>query len=680
MKVMIYKPDMWKGSFYGVLTVFLTLVFSVTNGLFVHVCANQDVEGRSLVVLTSDSIRFETEEIEVTASRIRTPLPKASRIIGIMTQEQISAYPVQSVNDILKYAVGVDVRQRGPMGAQTDVGIRGGNFEQVAILLDGINICDPQTGHNSFDFPVDMSDIDHIEVLEGPAGRAYGSSSLMGAINIVTKTAARTSGNAHAEAGSWGYAATGARAAAVNGGWNNMISVNYGRSDGYSRSKAGHLNADMNYRKAFYKGSYADDEIKVNWHAGVSMKDWGSNTFYSPKYDEQFEHTVKTYTALQAENRIGRVHIHPSAWWNHNEDRFELIRGSESAVPFNYHRSDVAGVGFNSWFDWMLGRTAVGAELKNENLVSGNLGEPLAEPKHIKGTDRDYTKGLNRTNISFIMEHNLNLKWFSMSAGVVGVRNSWNGMDLRFYPGVDMSVKMGDNLKLFATYNTSLRLPSVTELYYSVGGYKADSHLRPEELKAVDIGLKYADYRGVQASASVYYNRCSNMIDWIMDLTQAEEERHWESVNFTEINSLGAEITANVSLETLFPGQRLLKSIDVAYNYIDQQKVDVPNIQSRTTLEYLKHKAVAGMRFNLPLNMELGINYRYQDRTGTFTDTEGQVRDFEPYGLLDARLQWRNGRYDIYLEGNNLIGRQYYDYGCVPQPGFWAIAGISFDI
>ena len=654
------------------------LSLSVAGGLYGKISANDAAEtGKSIIILTSDTSSVETQEIEVTASRIKTPLPKASRIIDIMTREQISTYPVQSVNDILKYAVGVDVRQRGPMGAQTDVGVRGGNFEQVAILLDGINICDPQTGHNSFDFPVDMSDIDHIEVLEGPAGRAYGSSSLMGAINIVTKTAARTSGQAHAEAGSWGYAAAGARAAAVSGAWNNMVSVNYGRSDGYSRSKAGHLNADMEYKKAFYKGGYTDNDIRVNWHAGASIKDWGSNTFYSSKYDEQFEHTVKTYTALQAQNRVGRVHIHPSAWWNHNEDRFELIKGTETPVPFNYHRSDVAGVGFNSWFDWKLGRTAVGAEIKNENLISGNLGEPLAEPKHINGTNRDYTLGLNRTNISFIVEHNLSVRSFSLSAGVVGVRNSWNGMDMRFYPGVDMSLKLGSSLKLFATYNTSLRLPSVTELYYSVGGYKADKHLKPEELQAFDLGLKYADYHGVQASASIYYNRCSNMIDWIMDLTLPQDERHWESVNFTRVNSYGAQITANVSLEDLFPGQHLLKSVDVAYNYISQEKVDVPNIQSRTTLEYLKHKAVAGIHFNLPLNMELGLNWRYQDREGSFTDVEGQVRKYDPYGVADARLQWNGGRYNVYIEGNNLTGKRYYDYGCVPQPGFWAIAGFS---
>lgn len=484
----------------------------------------------------ADSMFIRMDEIEVTVSRIKTTLPHASRIIHVMTADEINTYPVQSVNDILKYAAGVDVRQRGPMGAQTDVGIRGGNFEQVAILLDGINICDPQTGHNSFDFPVDMGDIDHIEILEGPAGRAYGSSSLMGAINIVTKTAARTSATAHAEAGSYGYAAGGVSASAVNKAWNNMISVGYGRSDGYSRSKQGYLNSDMEYKKAFYKGRYDNGRLSVNWHAGMSIKDWGSNTFYSSKYDNQFEHTAKTYTALQAESSVGGVHIHPSIWWNHNQDRFELIRGSETPVPFNYHRSDVTGAAINGWFDWNLGRTAIGLELKNENLVSGNLGEPLDNPIHIKGTDRDYTNGLNRTNFSVTLEHNVTIGKFAVSAGAVGVRNTWNGRDFRIYPGLDMSYRIGSRLKAFATYNTSLRLPSVTELYYSVGGYKADKHLRPEQLTAYDTGLRYTNYNGIQASVSLFYNHGTDMIDWIMDITIPEIQRHWESVNFTQVN------------------------------------------------------------------------------------------------------------------------------------------------
>lgn len=638
-----------------------------------------EVGSISLCAESADSLIIRTDEIEVTASRIRTTVPKASRIINVMTADEISAYPVQSVNDILKYAVGVDVRQRGPMGAQTDVGIRGGNFEQVAILLDGINICDPQTGHNAFDFPVDMGDIDHIEVLEGPAGRAYGSSSLMGAINIVTRTAARTSASVHAEGGSYGYAAGGVSATLVSDRWNNMLSVGYGRSDGYSRNKQGGLNADMEYKKAFYKGRYDNNALSLNWHAGMSVKDWGSNTFYSAKYDDQFENTFKTYTAIQAENKVGRVHFHPSIWWNHNEDRFELIRGSETTVPFNYHRSDVTGAALNSWFDWKLGRSAIGVELKNENLVSGNLGEPLDEPIHIKGTDRDYTYGLNRTNFSVVLEHNLVIDRFSMSVGAIGELNTWNGRDFGIYPGLDLSYRVTRGLKVFATCNTSFRLPSVTELYYSVGGYKADKHLKPERLTAYEMGLRYSDYKSVEVSALVFYNRGTDMIDWIMNLTIPQEQRRWESVNFTSINSWGTELKTLVDFETLMPSQRLLRSIDLAYSYINQEKVDVEGIQSRSTLEYLKHKVVAGLHFGILPNLVLGVNLRYQDRAGSYTDTDGEVKDYEPYLLTDARLQWEKGKLKVFIEGNNLTNRSYIDYGCVPQPGVWGTAGMSID-
>lgn len=638
-----------------------------------------EVGSISLCAESTDSLIIRTDEIEVTASRIRTTVPKASRIINVMTADEISAYPVQSVNDILKYAVGVDVRQRGPMGAQTDVGIRGGNFEQVAILLDGINICDPQTGHNAFDFPVDMSDIDHIEVLEGPAGRAYGSSSLMGAINIVTRTAARTSASVHAEGGSYGYAAGGVSATLVSDRWNNMLSVGYGRSDGYSRNKQGGLNADMEYKKAFYKGRYDNNALSLNWHAGMSVKNWGSNTFYSAKYDDQFENTFKTYTAIQAENKVGRVHFHPSIWWNHNEDRFELIRGSETTVPFNYHRSDVTGAALNSWFDWKLGRSAIGVELKNENLVSGNLGEPLDEPIHIKGTDRDYTYGLNRTNFSVVLEHNLVIDRFSMSVGAIGELNTWNGRDFGIYPGLDLSYRVTRGLKVFATCNTSFRLPSVTELYYSVGGYKADKHLKPERLTAYEMGLRYSDYKSVEVSALVFYNRGTDMIDWIMNLTIPQEQRRWESVNFTSINSWGTELKTLVDFETLMPSQRLLRSIDLAYSYINQEKVDVEGIQSRSTLEYLKHKVVVGLHFGILPNLVLGVNLRYQDRAGSYTDTDGEVKDYEPYLLTDARLQWEKGKLKVFIEGNNLTNRSYIDYGCVPQPGVWGTAGMSID-
>ena len=272
------------------------------------------------------------------------------------------------------------------------------------------------------------------------------------------------------------------------------MSAGYSRSDGYSRSKAGSLNTDFSGGKAFYQGEYDDDDVNIHWHLGIADKGWGSSTFYaSPKWqaDDQYEHTTKLYTAIQARTKRGRLHFAPSIYWNQNRDRYEGYRGQAEKMKYNYNRTDVYGVNLSSYFDWAAGRTAFGAELRNEDLVSGNLGEPLSQTHHIKGTDRDYTLGINRTNISGYLEHNLLLRHFTLSAGFVAVKNTWSNMNMTVYPGIDISYRPGSDWRLHASYNTSLRMPSFTEMYYKVQGYSADPHLKPEEMQAVEVGINW---------------------------------------------------------------------------------------------------------------------------------------------------------------------------------------------
>ena len=641
-----------------------------------------------------DSIRIDKEmtidDVEVTASRAPLALGQAARMVTVLTRDDIQAAPVQSVNDLLKYVAGVDVRQRGPIGAQTDIGIRGGSQEQIAILLNGINICDPQTGHNTFDLPVDMTDIERIEVLEGPAARVYGTSSLMGAINIVTRCRMLGDGGrmlgdgcCRLEAGSFGYLSAGARTSLTVprtiypdsegiGGYYSL-SAGYTRSDGYSRSKGGRLNSDYQGGKAMLEGRLLANNLKLQWHAGMSIKGFGSNTFYSAKYDEQYERTAKLFSALQADVDAGGLHFHPVIYWNRSHDRFELIRGNEDKVAYNYHRTDVFGINLNSWFDSPLGRTAFGAEFRNEDIVSSNLGELLNNQSLTDGGH--YTHGLNRSNLSFHLEHNIVTRYFTLSAGLVAVKNTWNQMPFQIYPGIDASVRVGERWKLYASYNTSLRMPSFTELYYSVGGHKADKYLKPEELQAVECGIKYyGNILNAMVGGFHYHQR--NTIDWIMDTR--DPEGVWKSVNQTKINTLGIEADMTVELGRLFTYRQSSPfMLRLSYCYMHQQKEDMPYIQSRYSLEYLRHKLTAQLQVPLFSRMSMMLACRYQDRSGSYTDTEGVVRDYRPYAVVDGRLSWNDDRWTAYIEGNNLTGTHYVDYGNVRQPGCWIMAGFN---
>ena len=651
----------------------------VCSVLSVATLTYASAESVSTKPVVSDSVSTTTaremmlDEVSVTGSRAPLTKSQAARMVTVLDRQDIAQAPVQSVNDLLKYAVGIDVRQREPIGAQTDISIRGGTQDQIILLLNGINICDPQTGHNAMDLPVDLSDIVRIEVIEGPAGRIYGSSSLVGAINIVTRPAQATSTDVSLEAGSYGYAKVSGRTNLKQGRWNNQLSAGYARSDGYSRSKAGRLNTDFSGAKGFYQGQYEDDDVRLNWHLGIADKGWGSGTSYAtPKWqaDNQYEHTTKLYSAIQGETKCGRLHFAPSIYWNQNRDRYEGYRGEPEKMKYNYNRTNVYGVSLNAYFDWAAGRTAFGAEVRNEDLVSGNLGEPLSEPKHISGTDRDYTLGVNRTNISGYLEHNLLLKNLTISAGLVAVKNTWSNMNMTVYPGIDISYRPTPNWRLHAAVNTSLRMPSFTEMYYKLQGYKADPHLKPEEMTAIEAGVTYAN-SVITLGATGWIHRGRNMIDWIMD-TSLGDDAVWQSVNHAKVNSVGAEANAKVRIKN--------SELRVSYSFIDQDKESEPNIVSQYALEYLRHKLIANALVPIVDKLTLGVNLRWQDRVGQYTDFEGRAQDYKPYALVDTRLTWQEPKYKLYLEANNLFDTTYHDYGLVEQPGRWIIAGVNIKL
>lgn len=659
--------------------VFSTLKSPVSIGVMtVAMLASAPVSGISAQTAEKNNAGeklYELEEVEVTGSRVPLTVSQAARIVTVLDREAIAAAPVQSINDLLKYAAGVDVRQRGDMGVQTDISIRGGTFDQITILLNGINICDPQTGHNAADFPVELSEIERIEVLEGPAGRVYGTSSLVGAINIVTRTAKDSGAEVFADGGSYGYFKGGAIVSHVRNGLSNQVSGSYSRSDGFSRSKAGNLNADFKYARLFYQGRYENDQVDVRWHAGFTNKDYGANTFYSTLSDEQFEHVRKYYTAVQAETKGDVYHFKPSVYWNRSDDRFEFYRGMPEKSPFNYHQTDVYGVNLNNYIQTFLGKTAFGAEFRNEGVRSTSLGEPLNSPVKVPGADTDFTLGLNRTNLSFHLEHNIVLRRFTLSAGVIAVKNTGNEMKFRFYPGVDASYQFARDWKVYASYNTSLRMPTFTELYYSVGGHKADKYLKPEEMQAVEVGVKYLR-PGIRGTLSLYRYHGTDMIDWIKDISQGDDAP-WQSVNHAVINTMGAEASVLVDIRELMQRDAFVRSVNVSYSYINQDKETTPNLQSKYALEYLRHKFVAQANFRIWKLLEMNVSYRWQDRMGNYQKGNSMV-PYEPYSLVDARLSWNAPQYKIYVEGNNLLNKTYYDHGNIPQPGIWVRAGASY--
>ena len=251
-------------------------------------------------------------------------------------------------------------------------------------------------------------------------------------------------------------------------------------------------------------------------------------------------------------------------------------------------------------------------------------------------------------------------------------------MPLTLYPGIDLGYRPNEHWQLYASYNSSLRMPSFTELYYAVGGHKADKHLRPEKLAAFETGVKYKS-QWLRAQTNFFFNRHSDLIDWISDgSTDADGALLWQSVNFGRIHTLGLQAQAELNLQALFPSQHIVQRMEVAYTYLHQKEHRPEGIVSKYALEYLRHKLVASLHLNPWKKLETSFYLRYHDRRGAYYNLDKQLTTYKPYALLDLRLQWREAHWIFTFDANNLLNTNYIDYGNVPQPGFWCKAGVAY--
>lgn len=146
------------------------------------------------------------DTVVVTATRTEKELRNTGSSITVIDAEEIADRQLFTVGDLLRDVPGVDVVQTGGIGTTTTVSIRGASSGQTLVLIDGIEMNDPSTPGNLFDFADLMTDdIERIEILRGPQSTLYGSNAIGGVINIITKKGkGKPKYSLSAEGGSYG--------------------------------------------------------------------------------------------------------------------------------------------------------------------------------------------------------------------------------------------------------------------------------------------------------------------------------------------------------------------------------------------------------------------------------------------------------------------------------------------
>jgi iron complex outermembrane receptor protein len=606
----------------------------------------------------------ELEEVTVTASRIETPVSQAAKIVTVITKTQIEKAPVQSIEELLNYVANVDVIQRGGHGVQADVSIRGGSADQTAVLLNGIHLSNPHTGHYHFDIPINLSDIERIEIVHGPSALIYGSGAFSGGINIITKKKSDTPLYAALEAGIYALYGAEIRASAQAGPTQNSLSASYRASDGAVE------NSDYRIANLLWQTRLrVQDQSHIDLQAGYNNKQYGANTFYSPLYPNQYDRTSTWMTSLKGAfgNRLKLI---PILYWDRHYDRFDLIKNT--ATGRNFHRGDTYGSNLIFQSLTPLGVTNVGAELRREAILSSNLGRPMATPQG------NYTHSDARTNASLTLEHTVAWEHLVASAGVMANHNTLL-QGLRFYPSVSAAYRPNPSLKIYATWSRSVRMPTFTDLYYTTETHHANEQLKPEYSESIDVGIKY-NHPFVTAYLIGYLMWGRDIIDWVR---ANEGDAKWASWNLTEVDKQGFE--AGI---TLHPGHRwpaVGKHSTLSINYARMnQTCDSKGLESKYSLNYLRDKLTSHLHHAIYKGLTAGWNFRFQKRMGVYRRYENRIdvglQPYPAFSTLDLKLNYELQKWNFSLNLNNLYDTKYYDIGNVPQAGFWLIGGICFKL
>ncbi len=631
---------------------------------------NQNKAGDELL----DTLQIVTHGISNTMQR----LPKTIRVIKARDIQQSA---VESIDDVLNLVAGIDMRSRGSKGVQSDISIRGGNFDQVLVLLNGVRLNNPQTGHHVLDLPIDLSMIDRIEILEGASGQSFGVNAYSGAINFITKKPEHEQAYTQFNAGQYNYLKTDFGLSHRLGKISVYNGFTYQRSGGYL-TNTDINNTDFYTIKDFVNLHFDHERFPLNLQAGYHQKDFGANSFYTAKYPWQFEKTHGYFISLFTKTGKKFV-LKPEVHYKLHYDEFQLFR--ESVYQYrngffihdkdtaqyapgvyykghNYHKTQNAGGGLNMSIVSKYGHTYINLSIENERIWSNKLGEDLPEP--IRVDQRIvYTKSDSRTY--FEAQLNQVKQWQKIAIGA-GLNVLYSRQyDLQMSGGAYINYRQAHMTHYF-NINSAYRLPTFTDLYYQGPANMGNPALQPEQAVTYELGTKYFDLQNY-ITAAVFLRNANNTIDWI----KYRVKDKWQPQNLTRLQTYGLEVSWKHRFNKGF-----IKKAALSYAFLYMEKGDNEQVISKYVLDYLKHKFNISLSHRFLFDTNLQWTAVYKNREGqylNYIDNQYRLFDYKPYAVVNLKLNKEIGKSRLGLSIENLFDVKYNDLSYVQMPGRWII-------
>lgn len=586
-------------------------------------------------VFSQDTITTQNlKEVVVSSGRIDVPLSENSRTLVIIGKAEIKNAAATNLADLLQSVAGVDVRRRGAGGQQADLYIRGGSFDQTLLLIDGIKVDDPQTGHHTLNMALPIELIERIEIVKGPSARIFGQNAFTGAINIVTKKSVDGKGSARLSVGSFNQFQGVFTSQFTQDNSDQIVHFSRNSSQGYR------YNTDFKNNNFFTKSTFNKDQQAIVLMGTFMDRSFGANGFYAtPSAVDQYERTQASLVSVQTVFASEDWVVTPSVYWKRNQDLYIYIRNNPG-VYRNLHLSNKVGGALMARNFNVLGTSGFGLEVAQVSIRSNNLGN----------RDRFQANGFVEHRFSFFKDQ------LDVTPGVA--LNYFSDFKFHAFPGIDIGYRFNNEFKTYANFGYTYRIPTYTDLFYADRTSIGNENLAPEQALSWELGAAYIR-NDFTAQAAFFKRDTDNLIDYV----KFDEAALWEAQNFAALATSGVEI----NLTQKFDLMGFQQQFSVGYTYIDDAIKDTQVPFSRYAINSLKHQLTANTQLRWAFKWPMTFSYRYMERTNGIS-----------YQVLDAALRYETPNITWSLMGNNILDTRFSETNLVPAPGANVLFSMTY--
>jgi iron complex outermembrane receptor protein len=545
-----------------------------------------------------------------------------------------------SAVDYLRLDPSLTLQERSPAGVQADLSIRGTTFEQTLVLVDGLRVNDPETGHLNMDLAIPLEAISRIDVLHGSGSTFFGSDAIGGAVNLIT--AAPTHGSATLQVGGGNLHSTAQhlRLSEVSAKIAMTLTAARDTSDGFfyqgQNDRGYHANVLSLDTFETLTAKLAPAEILL----GASDRPYGANLFYGD-YDSS-ERTKGWFAAIRQPLPAG---LFADFAYRKHTDLFVLFAGQPSLYE-NNHIDSAWQTDLRRDTPFAHGKfdLAYGLEADGDAIRSTNLG------MHARNQGAGYAS---------LSLHSLRRLTLS-----VGARQEiFAGPTAVFSPAASAGFYLGNGFRLHAAAGRGFRLPTYVDLYYSDPTTIGNPNLKPETSQSYEGGVEWipplgstAGHSRFKLNATGFTLRQTNAIDYSKDSVAAP----YQATNVGHIAYSGLEASLSYRLAGT-------QQLDLGETYLHAGPPPAGLI-SEYAYNYASHNASLAYRATfarpqLALRSQLSI-IQQTGRTA--------------YPLLSLDLTRTRGAIRPYVRIQDLANISYEELPNIPQPGRTEMAGIVF--